>query len=172
MDADFFLIRKMKNGDEDAMEQFVRNYYPVILKYCSYRTRDRQDAADLTQETFARFFASLGRYEHRGRAVHYLYVIAGNLCRDSWQQQSELPLEDTSETGENPIGQVDEKLQIEDALQRLPEELREVIILYYFQELKLREIAGILQIGLPLVKYRIRRAKDELKKYLGEEDAI
>ena len=44
------------------------------------------------------------------------------------------------------------------------------MILHYFQELKLREIAGMLRIGLPLVKYRLRRAKEELAKLLGEEE--
>ena len=51
-----------------------------------------------------------------------------------------------------------------------PDELLEVIIFYYFQELKLREIAGILHISLPLVKYRLRQAKIQLEKLLGKED--
>lgn len=45
-----------------------------------------------------------------------------------------------------------------------------MIILYYFQNLKLSEIAGVLQINLSLVKYRIRQAKKQLEQYLGEED--
>ena len=57
---------------------------------------------------------------------------------------------------------VAERLDMEQALRKLPEELREVLILYYFQELKLREIAKVLQIGLPLAKYRIKRAKEQL----------
>lgn len=178
MDADFFLVQRMKNGDEDAMETFVRTYYPLILKYCSYHTWDRQNAADLTQETFAHFFASLAKYEHRGKAVHYLYVIAGNLCRDSFREKREMPFAELSEVEgssterleENSMGQLEERLEIERALRRLPEELLEVVILHYFQNLKLREIAEILQIGLPLVKYRASRAKSELRKYLGEED--
>ncbi len=63
-----------------------------------------------------------------------------------------------------------DKVVIEEALRRLPEEYREVIILYYFQNLKLSEIAGVLQINLSLVKYRIRQAKKQLEQYLGEED--
>ena len=50
------------------------------------------------------------------------------------------------------------RLTIKAALDRLPAELREVIILYYFQELKLTEISSTLQIGLPLVKYRVKQA--------------
>ena len=57
----------------------------------------------------------------------------------------------------------------EAALDRLPAELREVIILYYFQELKLTEISSTLQIGLPLVKYRVKQAKTHLERLLREE---
>ena len=122
-----------------------------------------------------RFFTSLARYQHRGKVVHYLYVIAGNLCRDFFHGHPELPVEEVelevfSEPADNPIEQVEEKLQIEGALKRLPGELQEVLILYYFQNLKLKEIAEVLQIGLPLVKYRIGRAKKEMKNYLEEED--
>lgn len=46
-----------------------------------------------------------------------------------------------------------------------------MILLIYFGDCKLKEVADILQIGLPLVKYRHKRAKEELKKILGEEDS-
>ena len=54
--------------------------------------------------------------------------------------------------------------------QRAAMELRDVLILHYFQDLKLREIADILQIGLPLVKYRMRQAKACMRELLGEEE--
>ena len=62
------------------------------------------------------------------------------------------------------------KIYMEQALDELSPELREIIILFYFQECKLVEIADILQISLPLVKYRLRRAKEELKQLLGKEE--
>ena len=49
-------------------------------------------------------------------------------------------------------------------------EIFNIIILFYFQECKLVEIADILQISLPLVKYRLRRAREELKRLLGKEE--
>lgn len=61
------------------------------------------------------------------------------------------------------------KLEVEDALRHLSDELRDVVVLYYFHDLKLGEIADILKIGLPLVKYRMKQAKIQLKKCLEEE---
>lgn len=167
MDKDFFLIRKMKNGDEEAMEYFVRQYYPVILQYCRYRIRDREDAKDITQETFERFFGKLTDYRHMGKAVNYLYVIAGNLCRDFYQKKTVLVMEELPEQEENPMEEIAGRIDIEMAVAGLPDALSEVIILYYFQGKKLREIAEILQIGLPLVKYRMKKAKEQLGRRLG-----
>ena len=55
------------------------------------------------------------------------------------------------------------------ALKKLPDELQEVIIFHYFRDLKLSEIAELLQVGLPLVKYRIQRARLLLKNLLKED---
>ena len=52
----------------------------------------------------------------------------------------------------------------------LPPEQREVVILHYYQDLKQREIAEILEIGLPLVKYRLRQAKLRLGELIGKEE--
>lgn len=174
MDSDFLLIWKMKSGDENAMESFVRKYYPVIRKYCRYHVFDSSDAEDLTQDTFEHFFRALGTYRHGGKALPYLYTIAGNLCRNFYGKKRETfmdPMEAEKAAGENPVDGICQRIDMEQALARLPAELKEVVILYYFEELKQREIAEILNIGLPLVKYRIGRAKEELKKLLGEEES-
>ena len=65
---------------------------------------------------------------------------------------------------------VETKICIEQALNELSPELREIMILFYFQDCRLTEIADILQISLPLVKYRLRRAKEEIKQLLGKEE--
>ena len=108
-----------------------------------------------------------------GKTLNYLYTIAGNLCRDYYKKKKESLLEDEQKepedkAGEQEIDRVVEKNAIEEALASLPFEMREVIILYYFEERKLSEIADILHIGLPLVKYRIRQAKMKLKGLLKE----
>lgn len=174
MDGDRPLIWKMKSGDEEAMERFVRKYYPAIWQYCRHHVSDRGYAEDLAQETFERFFRALGSYRHSGRALPYLYTIAGNLCRNFYEKKQETAVDFSEEgPGRLPEDGLEEdvcgRLDMEHALAELEEELREVVILYYFQELKQKEIAEALQIGLPLVKYRLRRAKEELCRILKEE---
>ena len=170
MDADFLLLHRMRHGETQAIEDFVRKYYPGVLRYCHLHIRDFGFAEDLTQETFARFFRTLSQYQHYGKAANYLYVIAGNLCRDYHRKPKEIPTEELPEQPVYPMETLDLRLDVHRALEKLPPELREVTILFFFQELKQKEIAKILGIGLPLVKYRIRRAKELLEQLIGKED--
>lgn len=170
MDSDFLLLHRMLNGDDQAIESFVRKFYPKILRYCYLHIQDSGFAEDLTQETFARFFRTLHQYQHYGKVANYLYVIAGNLCRDYYRKPSELPMEEVPEQTFCPMESLDMRMDVHLALEQLPQELQEVTILYFFQEVRQKEIARILGIGLPLVKYRIKRAKELLTIYLRKDD--
>lgn len=168
MNADFLLIQKMKRGDEAAFDSFVRKYYDDLLNYCHYHCFDPAYAEDLTQETFIRFFTKLSEYQFRGKTKNYLYTIAGNLCKDYYKKKKDLPDSEALAQAAAPgsLEAVTEKVMIEAALSSLPQQLQEVILLYYFQELKLREIAEVLQISPSLVKYRLRQARQQLKQAL------
>lgn len=172
MDQDFFLIQKMKKGDETAVEKFVRKYYPGIFQYCLLHIRDRDEAEDLTQETFLKFFQSIGRYQHRGRCSGFLYTIALNACRDYCRKAREQYMEEVPETArEDPAMSTAElRMDVENAVESLPEEIREIALLFFFQGMKQREIARLLDIKVPLVKYRVARAKKLLSSYLADSD--
>ena len=146
VDIDFLLIQKMKRGDEKAFDIFVHKYYERILRYCAYHCQDVSYAEDLTQETFVRFFSKLSDYRYIGKTINYLYTIAGNLCKDYFKKKKESSLDEPSAEVEDKLSQSDtekilDRITIEAALRSLPDELSEVIILYYFQELKLAEIS-------------------------------
>ena len=145
-------------------------YYGGNLLHEVMSIKDSGFAEDLTQETFARFFHTLHQYQHYGKAANYLYVIAGNLCRDYYRKPEELLMEELPEHPVCLMESLDMRMDVHMALEKLPQELREVTILYFFQEVRQKEIARILGIGLPLVKYRIKRAKELLTIYLGKED--
>lgn len=172
MDSDFFLIQKMKNGDDGAVENFVRKYYPKIFQYCLLHIRDRGDAEDLTQETFLKFFQSFERYQHRGKCSAFLYAIASNACRDYYRKAKEQYVEEIPERAEEDreMGTAEIRMDVENAVARLPEELKETAILFFFQGMKQREIAKLMDIKLSLVKYCVTRAKKLLGEYLGRGD--
>lgn len=179
MDEDFLLVLAIKNGSQDATERFVRKYYSEILNYCYGKTGDFMQAEDITQQTFLNFFRALGRYEHRGKAKNFLYVTAGNLCKNFYVQRGrsfEIPLSEEEKAGlaDGRNGDFAEKtveeISIFQALRQLSEEQKEVVLLYYFQELKIREIAAITGQTQSNIKYRLKAAKEKLKEILGKED--
>lgn len=171
---DFLLIRKIKQGDDDAIDLLVRKYYKDILTYCYRHCFDRGYAEDLTQETFVRFFTRLSQYHYNGKTLNYLYTIAGNLCRDHLKKIKDIPIEETEPVVElfesDANEQVLNKMVVEQALEKLSEELREVLILCYFKGFKIRETADALQIGVPLAKYRLRKAKKQMADFLRKEE--
>lgn len=148
VDSDFFLIRKMRQGDEDAFDAFIRKYYGDILRYCACHCFDAEDAQDLTQETFVRFFSRFSDYRHKGKTKNYLYTIAGNLCKNYYKKNKAPAADDvygeSRNTTESLEDSVIERAALEWALDHLEPELRDVIDLYYFRELKLREMAETL----------------------------
>lgn len=172
MITDFLLIQKMKQGNEQAFDTFVRKHYCEILKYCNYHCYDTDYAEDLTQETFVNFFAKLSDYHFKGKTKNYLYTIAGNLCKNYCKRKKAIPIEDEillSFEAANDIDQVLDRIFIDTAIHSLPKELEDVIRMYYFQELKIADIADKLQIGTSLVKYRLSQARKKLELYCREE---
>lgn len=172
MDEDFLLICAIKNGNEDAVEKFVCKYYTDMIRFCSSKIKDINQAEDLVQQTFLQFFQSLCRYEHRGKAKNYLYIIAGNLSKNYLARKQVDYLEQIQE---EPISkefqsEVAVRISVQQAIDILPEQLREIIQLYYFQELKIREISSILGIATSNVKYRLKSARDKLSEILRKED--
>ena len=140
MIADFLLVQKIRNGDNQAGNQLVEKYYSSIYQYCYLHTHNQDYAEDMVQETFERFFGAL---------------ISGT---------DQLPdIED-----ENPKN-IEIRIDIERALEQLPEEIKEIVILFFFQGLKQKEIADLLNIKLSLVKYRVSKAKELLAKQLEVE---
>lgn len=121
------------------------------------------------------FFAKLSDY-YRGKTLNYLYTIAGNLCKDYLKKVKEIPMEETElideeNQEEHQMENVLNRIFMQQAMRQLSDELCEVLTLYYFQELKLTEISEILQIGLPLVKYRLKQARKQLEELLRKEES-
>lgn len=171
MDADFLLVRRMKQEDDEAFDTFVRKYYGEILKYCRFHCFDALSAEDLTQETFLKFFANLSEYRHVGKAKNFLYTVAGNLCRDFYKKKRDVPMErEELESNASPapdsLGAAVERAVLEDALLKLSEEFREMVILHCLQGMKISEAARVLGISVPLAKYRLREGKARLRHFL------
>ena len=153
------------------MSADLEEQYNKIYRYCYMKLGHRQTAEDLTQETFLRFFANLSEYRHMGKAKNFLYTVAGNLCRDFYKKKKDVPMDGEGLEAQAPLGEdslepVLDRAVIRAALLKLPEEFREMIVLHYFQGMKIAEAAEVIGVRVSLAKYRLREAKAQLKRLL------
>ncbi len=153
--------------DRDKMEDLIREHYMCIYKYCFYHVGNRDAAQDITQDVFLKFIKEIGRYREYGKLKNYLYVIARNSILDYGRKRKHLQLAAVPETFDD--GGIDQKLlqmNIREALDSLEDLDKELIILRYYQELRIKDISRILHLPASTVRYKLRNAEKALKKRL------
>ncbi len=167
-------IKKIKNGDLDIAEQVVSENYEAIYKYCYWKVGNSADAQDITQEVFLNFVKNIDTYTDRGKPRAFLYTIAKNLCINWSKKIKPDYIESTKEiidifATEKMESMVD-KIELEEIINQLPEEQREVIVLRYGHDLKVNEIAVIIGKSRFTVRYRINLALATIKNKLKGSD--
>ena len=170
------LLRKVQSGDTGALDTLITAYYPQILNYCRWHTADEQQAQDAAQETFlkaVRWLDSCGGFQ--GAFRPFLYKIAKNICIDLNRtiERTEVSLESLPGEPayqESGFAAVEEKANLRALTAQLEPEQRELVLLRFAQQLKLREIAQITGLPLRTVQSRLRAALKTLKMQLEKED--
>ena len=160
MSPDFLLIHRIRNEDEQAGNQFVEKYYPSIYQYCFLHIHDKECAEDITQETFTKFFEALMKNSDIGKRKSYLYSISGNLLKNYYKKKKDLLTNQMPDISENRLIEIEIRLDKEQAVDHLPEEIQETAILFFFQEIKQKEIADLLN----------RRSKESSVEYSATEN--
>jgi RNA polymerase sigma-70 factor (ECF subfamily) len=176
--------RVQTQDDEHAFAQLVRRWEGPVQRLCVRMTGDAHRGEDLAQEAFVRVFAKRKDYEPTGKFSTWLWRIALNLCYDELrrrQRQEEAPLDDGGgetlallETLAAPEPAPDKSLVeqercelVRNALQRLPETYRTVLVLRHYEDLKFREIAEVLEVPEGTVKSRMAEALTQMSRFLG-----
>lgn len=160
------LFGRLREGDEAVLDELIRSHYPGILRYCIGHTPDRLTAEDAAQETFLKAVRHIDAYAHRGRFKAYLYKIAANTCADLWRLSGRREPTEPEEYIEPGFARVEAELSLAQLLSTLPAKQREVVELRYVHDLKLREIAEILDEPLRTVQSRLRSALKTLERSL------
>ncbi|MHC4404345.1 MAG: RNA polymerase sigma factor [Planctomycetota bacterium] len=174
--------RVRTRDDHGAFSALVRRWEGPIRRLCARMIGDPQRAEDLTQETFARLFARRRQYEPVGRFSTFLWRIALNLCYDELRllkRRAECPLE--HDDGESRAGMASAASEaspaaaameneraglVREALVRLPDHYRAVVVLRHYEQLKFRQIAEVLDVPVGTVKSRMAEALSRLARQL------
>ena len=166
------LIKKVHNGSREALGMIADRYYDEIYRFCLYLTGQETDSYDITQEVFLRFIKYADSYEYRN-LKGYLLIIARNLCRDYFHHSKDwCGMEDALLPGtEDPhLGTLEDRMVLQQALQKLPVAQREIVILRIYEELKFHEIAAMLGCNLSTAKSRFRLGIRNLRKLLDGQE--
>ena len=158
------LIYKIQHGNKELLEILIEKYYDDIYRFCYYKTGNSSLSYDLTQETFLKLIKYIGTYKHRGKFKSYLITIAMNVC-NTYFDENKVELEELDDNQ-----RIEQKNSIDKALKELPEKQKEVIILKYYEDLKIKDISKILDEKVPTIKSRLKQGIEKLSRYLGKED--
>ena len=138
----------------------IEEQYDKIYRYCYYRLRDREQAEDVTQETFLRWFAS-DSYRNRDQLLHYLYTVAGHLCADQFRAPALQPLPEELE-GESADPLLSIALRTE--LDRLPPADRELVLLRCVNEVPMAVLSKLYGVS----RFALRRRLNGILKTLRD----
>jgi RNA polymerase sigma-70 factor, ECF subfamily len=166
------LYRQVMNGSESALVQLVKRYHSPLYKFLCRYTGDPHLADDLVQETFTRLITYRGEPPKHFKA--WAYTIARNFARDHFKSaryryERITDFEDESEVEITPDDfhfTCDDSREVMTALAKLSPEHREVLILRFYHELKLEEIAEVTRTPIGTVKSRLFHALKGLKRFL------
>lgn len=176
------LIKRIKQGDKAAFEQLVNKHYRNIFAYCYRRTGSKEDAEDITQEVFLKLVKAIYKYQHTGKFTNFIFTIAVNCCNDFFRSKARHEMKENisddvaqlvagaRDEPENRISCQEEKDILYHRLKDLNSHQKEALILYYFHQLKAREIAQITGVPLATAKSRIRQGMEHLRKTYTNED--
>jgi len=149
-----------------------------LYSYALVLTRNRSEAEDLLQETYVRALGAMGRLRTASNVKSWLFTILRNIWFNQLRQQrvaklvamdGEESAMDIAETGQDPYAFYVSRMeheQVREAIQQLPLDFREVILLREFEELSYQEIATILDCPAGTVMSRLARARAKLRTLL------
>lgn len=159
---------------EKILEKLMSEHGDAILRVCYLYLKDYHLAQDATQETFIKAMKSYDSFEHKSSEKTWLTRIAINCCknimRTRWFHSVSVGLgEEVNSVNLNPIEELLEKGDLSNAIMSLNKSEREIIILYYYQELSIKEISAIVGKKENALNQQLRRAREKLKKILKED---
>jgi RNA polymerase sigma-70 factor (ECF subfamily) len=162
------LVLRARSGSATALEELVRRFYPSLKAYLS-KMLGPHEADDALQDVFIKMAQHLDRYQDRDRFGGWLFRIAVNRARDLLRQRASRAPALPEPVGEPLLTHADDSDRIASAIQDLPPQLAEPLLLTYQEGLSQAQIADILGISVAAVKMRVYRAIRQLRALLKKE---
>ena len=172
----------LKRQDPELLDQLIEMYQHRLLRYLLFLTGRREVAEDLFQETWMRVLMRGGQYNGKARFDTWLFTIARNLVIDLSRKRTMASLDEMREGGDDerpfeiamegpsPLEQFQSRedcAEVGEVLLKLEPTYREVLVLRFYEELSLEEIARTLEMSLGTVKSSLHRAVHRMRERLA-----
>jgi len=160
-------------------EGLVRDHASELYRFAFWQTGDEETAEDLVQEAFLEAWRSLDRLRHPERSRAWIMQILRHRFAHWIRRKARRPnvvsdridVERSQPSGPTPATDIDRRLDLEGALQRIDDQYREAFLLVFLHGLSCREAAEELGVPLGTVLSRVHRARNALRKALAIEDS-
>lgn len=163
---------------EDILENIMIEHGSDLVRLAFNYVKDKETAKDMVQNTFIKCYENLDEFRYDSSIKTWLYRITINQCKDylrSWHYRKvqtkdafESTIQSFLPSPEEKVIRDSEQKEMEYLVLSLPKNNREVIILYYYRSLSIREIAEVTELNINTVKTRLRKAKQKLKILIEE----
>ncbi|MBN2313724.1 MAG: RNA polymerase sigma factor [Sedimentisphaerales bacterium] len=166
------LVARLRAGDRDAASDLVDEYHQQIYLYMRRLGHDRQSSEDLTQEVFFNAWHHIGQLKDEKALNSWLYRIASNVSNLYWRRHKHKEMvgienintPEISTGRDDEFGHYEQLEQLNYAVARLPERLKQTVVLHYMQQLTIAEAAQVAGIRQGTFKSRLNRALKALRK--------
>lgn len=176
MDDELKLIERARRGDEAAFEAVVRRHKNRIYRTCLAMLGDPVEADEAAQDVFVRLYDNFRKFRGESRLSTWLYRVAFNGCADRLRKSRSERMDRTELAGMDPpssdrpdrwLEEKETAARLRRALDELPEEFREVVILRELEGCDYAEISEILDVPIGTVESRLFRGRQKLKDLLS-----
>lgn len=169
------LIRAAQSGDRDALISLLRKIETHVYRTAFYLLNNEQDALDASQEALIRIYTKIQSYEEKAQFKTWVQRIVTNICIDKFRRNKpSVSIEEHNlvftgdHSVENEVMATYVAQDIHEAIDKLPDHHRAVVVLRYLQDFSYNEIADSLNLPLNTVKSYLFRARQQLQTLLQD----
>lgn len=172
--SDETIIEKVKGGDIGSYEEIVKRYQRPLFSFIHHMIEDDGLCEDLVQETFIKIYKSIDRIDTSRKFSTYAFEIAKNAAFSYLRglrklvSLSKVDIEGDEDLYERVVNEHEER-KVREAVSKLKKSYKDVISLYYFEDLSYEETANKLKLPINTVRTHLRRARLVLRKTYEKE---
>lgn len=180
------LVSRAQNGDGDALNDLFGAFYQDVYYFALKTVKDEQTAADVTQETFIEIIQTIGNLKEPAAFVSWMKQITYHQCTRYFKKKKDV-IVDEDEDGNTLFDDIveektefipDEALEKDEfkktvlaLLDELSEEQRAAVMMFYFEEMSIREIAAVQEVNENTVKSRLNYARKAMKNLVEDYES-